>query len=119
MSEGQDKILIDRTLLKHLSNYLHCWKVEWASRHQSYYHPAHLADEACIKELLNSKAGTGVSQTQEPDWTNSLTAESSLWKNPLLSLQDRLNIADGAIAFQAKIIDNLKNKLKEKEKGHD
>lgn len=50
--------------------------------------------------------------TQEPNWTDSETNVSEIWKNPLISLKDRLLIADGAIAHQRKIIENLRNKIK-------
>lgn len=52
---------------------------------------------------------------QGPDWTDSETLISEIWKNPLISLSERLLIADGAIAYQRKIIDNLRSKIKSEE----
>lgn len=47
------------------------------------------------------------------DWTDSKTPDLELWKNPLISCEDALEIADGAIAFRNEIIKNLRNKVKE------
>ena len=48
----------------------------------------------------------------EPDWSNSQTAPTELWKNPLLTLQDRLRIADGSVKFHQNVIKNLREQLK-------
>lgn len=48
------------------------------------------------------------------DWSASKTIPSELWKNPMFSIEDRLLIADGAIAFRDRVIENLRNQLKEK-----
>lgn len=49
---------------------------------------------------------------KEPDWEFSETLPSESWKNPLLTFQDRLLIADGAYAFQEKVIKNLRTRIK-------
>ncbi|MNQ38143.1 hypothetical protein D3C85_517070 [compost metagenome] len=52
------------------------------------------------------------------DWSNSKTGQSELWKNPLIPIEERLLIADGAIAFNREVISNLRNQIKElKDKG--
>ncbi len=48
------------------------------------------------------------------DWSESKTLPSELWKNPMFSIEDRLLIADGVIAFRDRVIENLRNQLKEK-----
>lgn len=45
---------------------------------------------------------------QEPDWTNSETGLLECWKNPLHPMPDRLQMADGAVAFRDKTIANLR-----------
>lgn len=55
---------------------------------------------------------------QEPDWYNSKTLPSELWKNPLLSLQERLQIADGAVQWNREVADNLRSRLQQ-QSGHE
>ena len=50
-------------------------------------------------------------QEKEPDWSDSKTLPTELWKNPLLSWQARMNIADGAIHFRDRVIQNLRQQL--------
>ena len=52
---------------------------------------------------------------KEPDWSESKTLISELWKNPMIPMNERLVIADGAIAFYKEVIANLRKKLKETE----
>ncbi len=52
-----------------------------------------------------------------PDWTNSKTNHLELWKNPLLPINERLEIADGVIANQQTQIDRLRNQLQPKHHG--
>lgn len=40
-------------------------------------------------------------------------SDLNLWDNPLFRLEDRLEIAKGAISFRDKIIKNLREQLKE------
>jgi uncharacterized membrane protein YccC len=53
-------------------------------------------------------------QLAQPDHTGSETPELSMWKNPLISMQERLQIADGAIAFRDGTINNLRAQLAQK-----
>ena len=48
---------------------------------------------------------------QEPDWSDSKTMPTELWKNRLLSLQERLQIADGAVQWTRKVVENLRSRL--------
>lgn len=50
-------------------------------------------------------------QETEPNWTDSQTAPTEMWKNPLLTLQDRLRIADGSVKFHQNVIKNLREQL--------
>ena len=50
---------------------------------------------------------------QEPNWDNSETLPTELWKSTLLPMHERLEIADGAVAFHRKTIANLRAQLKE------
>ena len=50
---------------------------------------------------------------QEPNWGNSETLPTELWKSTLLPMHERLEIADGAVAFHRKTIANLRAQLKE------
>lgn len=54
------------------------------------------------------------SVSEEPDWSDSRTLETEAWKNPLLSKNDRLQIADGAVAWRDEVIANLRQQLREK-----
>lgn len=49
--------------------------------------------------------------THEPDWTDSETDPGKLWKNTTRTIQDRLRIADEAIANRDRIIANLRAQL--------
>lgn len=49
---------------------------------------------------------------QEPDWSDSKTLPSELWKNPLLSLQERLQISDGAVQWNREVAENLRARLR-------
>jgi hypothetical protein len=49
---------------------------------------------------------------QETDWSDSKTLPSELWKNPLLSLQERLQIADGAVQWNREVAENLRARLR-------
>ena len=49
----------------------------------------------------------------EPNWDNSETLPTELWKSTLLPMHERLEIADGAVAFHRKTIANLRAQLKE------
>ncbi len=52
-----------------------------------------------------------VKSNKHPDWSESETAPSEIWKNPLHSLQCCLLMADGVIAFRGKVIENLRSQL--------
>jgi len=54
---------------------------------------------------------TNLNQFPEPDWSNSKTGELELWKNPMYSKNERLNMADGAVSWRDAIIKNLRSKL--------
>lgn len=47
----------------------------------------------------------------EPDWADSKTLPSEMWKNPLIPMNERLEIADGAVRFREEIIANLRRQL--------
>jgi len=47
----------------------------------------------------------------EPDWANSETLPTELWKNPLYPMNERLQMADGAVRFRDKVITNLREQL--------
>jgi hypothetical protein len=47
----------------------------------------------------------------EPDWSDSETQPSELWKNPLLDKTQRLLMADGAVHFRDQVIENLRVQL--------
>lgn len=51
-------------------------------------------------------------EMKEPDWTNSKTLLSECWKNPLHPMNDRLEMADGAITYRNEIISNLRKRLR-------
>jgi hypothetical protein len=44
----------------------------------------------------------------EPNWTESKTGDCEIWKNPLIPMNDRLEIADGAIRFRDEQLDRLR-----------
>ncbi len=46
-----------------------------------------------------------------PDWSESETCETELWKTPLRPMSENLLVADGVIAFQRKVIANLRGQL--------
>ena len=50
---------------------------------------------------------------KEPDWTDSKTLPSEMWKNPLYTPAERLEMADGAVAFEREVNANLRNQIKE------
>lgn len=50
---------------------------------------------------------------QGPTWTNSKTHPTELWKNTRYSMAFRLEVADGAVAFERKVVENLRHQLKE------
>ena len=50
---------------------------------------------------------------KEPDWSSSETLLSEPWKNPLTPMDERLVIADGAVAFLNGVINNLRAQLEE------
>lgn len=54
-----------------------------------------------------------MAQEKEPNWENSETLESCCWKNPLFPMADRLEMADGAVAWRDRCITNLRSQLKE------
>lgn len=47
------------------------------------------------------------------DWSDSQTMPLDPWKNPLLSIEDRLKCADGSIAFYREVIKHLREQLKQ------
>lgn len=49
----------------------------------------------------------------EPDFTHSKTAPTEIWKNRLNSLAERLEMADGAVAFEREVVANLRERLKQ------
>lgn len=69
------------------------------------------------RNLFQTKGTLGVIEylLKEPDWKDSETLPSESWKNSLLTFQDRLLIADGAYAFQDKVIKNLRTRIKQLE----
>lgn len=56
-----------------------------------------------------------IKQDVEPDWSDSKTLETEGWKNPLLSKNDRLQIADGAVAWRDEVIKNLRSRVSQPE----
>ncbi len=52
---------------------------------------------------------------QEPDWEGSKSLPSETWKNPLITMQTRLEVADGTYTFQLNIIKNKNKRIKELE----
>ena len=46
--------------------------------------------------------------TTEPDWSNSETLPTEMWKNTLATFQDRLLIADRAVKFYQEVARNLR-----------
>lgn len=62
--------------------------------------------------LQRSKQLETKDYSAEPDWSNSSTLQSEMWKNPLLPKSERLEIADGAIAYRNEVIKNLRRQLK-------
>ena len=50
--------------------------------------------------------------SKEPDWSNSKTGELELWKNPYFHMNDRLEMADGAVHWRNELIKKLREKLK-------
>ena len=48
----------------------------------------------------------------EPDWSDSETLPTEMWKNSFIPMNDRLEVADGAIAFRDATIANLRKRLK-------
>jgi hypothetical protein len=49
----------------------------------------------------------------QPDWSDSETSPSALWKNSLCSVKENLQIADGAVHFAEETIKNLRTQLAE------
>jgi hypothetical protein len=47
-------------------------------------------------------------RVSEPNWTGSKTGDCEIWKNPLIQVNDRLEIADGAIRFRDEQLDRLR-----------
>lgn len=47
-------------------------------------------------------------RVSEPNWTGSKTGDCEIWKNPLIPMNDRLEIADGAIRFRDEQLDRLR-----------
>lgn len=76
--------------------------------HKKKFHAEHKYDTPVF---------THASDAQEPDWTQSETLATELWKSPLHDLQSRLLMADGAIAFRDKVIANLRSQLAEATKN--
>ncbi|WP_328187009.1 hypothetical protein [Marinobacter sp. OP 3.4] len=70
------------------------------------YGNGHEARKAVYDAMLT--AAPAVQGGGEPDWTESATLDSEAWKNPLLSKNDRLQIADGAVAWRDEVICNLR-----------
>lgn len=68
------------------------------------------ACEECIEKWTRQAARAQSGQGAEPDWSASKTLESEGWKNPLLSKNDRLQIADGAVAWRDEVIKNLRSR---------
>lgn len=52
-------------------------------------------------------------QYTEPSWADSKTPELSMWKNPLIPMNERLEIADGAVRWRDEVIANLRRQLQE------
>jgi len=71
-----------------------------------------IADEVIARTAIAS-AGAGV---PEPDWKDSKTLDSELWKNPLIPQHERLQIADGAVRFRDDVIANLRKQIAEAER---
>lgn len=92
-------------------------KLEILIRDMDNYTPAELArslgrlamtaDSETMQES-EFNAAQAVQGGGEPDWTESATLDSEAWKNPLLSKNDRLQIADGAVAWRDEVICNLR-----------
>ena len=99
------KILIERSVLEQVMNWLSIINEPSAVKHVMR-----------LEEIL----GAALEQPQveqEPDWSNSKTLPSELWKSPLLSLQERLQIADGAVKWNREVADNLRSRLQQ-QSGH-
>jgi len=50
---------------------------------------------------------------KEPDWSGSKTLLSACWKNPLYPMNERLEMADGAVRWRNEVIANLRNQLEQ------
>lgn len=71
-------------------------------------------------KAINIGAGQGFKPAidyvmQEPDWSDSKSIPSETWKNPLITMQTRLEVADGTYTFQLNIIKNKNKRIKELE----
>lgn len=49
--------------------------------------------------------------SEEVDWSTSETMSLEIWKNGLHSLQECLQMADGAVAYERKVNANLRSQL--------
>ena len=66
------------------------------------------------KALLSLRVAVAEAEkesVQEPDWSDSKTLPTELWKNRMYSTSDRLLMADGAVAFEREVNANLRKQL--------
>ena len=55
----------------------------------------------------------------EPDWGESKTLPTEIWKNSMYSLQDRLLMVDGAVTFYREVEENLRKQIEKLQSGQD
>lgn len=68
--------------------------------------------------MLNAAPPAEEAPGQEPDWSKSETLQTELWKSRFYSLAERLVMADGAVAFERKVVENLRSQLKQQPATH-
>jgi hypothetical protein len=77
------------------------------------YHP-HSSDCKTMKSITHLRKAIAEAKkesVQEPDWSDSKTLPTELWKNRMYSTSDRLLMADGAAAFEREVNANLRKQL--------
>jgi len=78
-------------------------QIEWFDG----YHRTQI--ESLLRQIDRLRANPPAPTQGEPDWSDSKTLDSEGWKNPLLAKNDRLQIADGAVAWRDEVIRNLRS----------
>lgn len=74
-------------------------------------HARTLLSAAATRLRRTPAAPVPASTGREPDWSDSKTLPSELWKNPLFPMSERLEMADGAVRFRNDVIANLRAQL--------